>query len=63
MSVRKQVVLTMSDSEAPTVASCAATFFIVWVVSALTPPSTTLPSAMPPWPETMTKSPARTTGL
>ena len=42
------MVLTMSVNAAPTVANCAATFFIVCVVSAATPPSTTAPSAMPP---------------
>ena len=38
-------------------------FAIVCVVWAETPPSTIAPSFMPPWPDTMMKSPARTNGL
>ena len=35
---------------------------IVCSVWAVTPPSTTTPSRIPPWPDTMMKSPARTNG-
>ena len=63
MSVRKHSVLTTSCSVAPASARRSATLAIVCTVWAVTPPSTMAPSFMPPCPDTMTKSPARTNGL
>src|SRR4051794_21369994 len=63
MSVRKHSVLTTSDIDAPAASSCVATLAIVWVVWALTPPSTIVSSFILPLPDTMMRSPARTNGL
>ena len=63
MSVKKHSVFFTSLIDRPTDASCAFKFTTAWAVCLATPPATTLPSTTPNCPDTITQSPARTTGV
>src|SRR5690349_19628211 len=62
MSTRKHSVLATSVREAPWDSSSVRTLATACSVWAATP-AARRPSAMPTWPETMSQSPARTTGV